>query len=192
MPQLGSPHSGCILGQHEVTIASSERPFAPRQTPSWLGRHRSDKSVIKYFVLVRCPIGLCRMSLVSFSRPHSDLHCAPQYPAVASAVILRCYNANRCLSDTQNRGVPACTCQNGAGTLIARSPANSLHDMRICAHETHSCPTVSTSRPGLWHELRATSIFTICPRPAICRRCVCCFQGSRLRSNRFSISSEIS
>jgi hypothetical protein len=128
---------------------------------------------------VRCPIGLYRMDLASFSRPHSDLHCAPQYPAVASAVIRRCYNGNKCLSDTQNREVPACTCQNGAGRLIARSPANSLHDMRICALETHSCPTDSTSRPGLWHELRATSIFTICPRPAICRRCVCCFSSAQ-------------
>jgi hypothetical protein len=77
---------------------------------------------------------------------------------------------------------PVCTCQDGAETLIARSPAKSLHDMRIRALKTHSCPTVPTSsRSGLdfGSNYAPPSIFTICPRPAICRRCVCCFSSAQ-------------
>jgi hypothetical protein len=98
---------------------------------------------------------------------------------------ISCKYHRLCQPGTQDRDVSAFTCQGGAGTpwtLIARSPANSLHDMRICALETHSCPTDSTSLgQGLDFGTNYTPrfVFTICPRPAICRRCVCCFSSAQ-------------
>jgi hypothetical protein len=83
----------------------------------------------------------------------------------------------------KRRRSPVCTCQGGAETLIARSPAKSLHDMRIRALKTHSAPrsqrqVVQAWTLHLWLELRATvhlhHLSTPRDLPAVCLLLLVC------------------
>lgn len=143
-PQLlGPPHGGGNISDEVTVASSSSQPPAlhtPRQTAPWPDRRRCrEKKMVQGHETHDWP------TWESFSQPHSVPRRArtrKDHSSVSVAATATAQGTDVVFECTPDGESPSFTCQSGAVTLIARS---AVYDMRLCAWETHSCPTVPTS-----------------------------------------------